>query len=301
MTPIPPENLEALKRLSMEIQNKSHEVRLNERNQALLKYMLDTPGETAAKSISELAQEREINTSTITRLAQKLGFKGFPELKQLFRDHLKGRKRFYSDHVKTYLEKVSQQPKDEDSTLKQVIRDEWSNVMLTTEAFDKERFSRIIDLMVNADRILIVGLRGSYAVAHYLGYYLKMIRQNVSLIGQAGHTLADDLAVLKPNDLLLAISISPYTKATVEACKMGRLNQADLVVITDRLSSPLILHTDDYLITPAESGYFFNPLVSVMICIETLLLELVKKLGATAVEQLKHTEYIMEKLEAETP
>lgn len=299
MTSLPPGNLEELKDFYVKIRTGEHEIKLNKRNLAVLKHMLDTPGETAAKSISELARENNINVSAITRLAQKLGFKGFPGLKEIFRDSLRQRKNFYSEQVKNFLRKGASEGDGKNSILKQVIQEEWSNVMLMADTFDEQRFKDIIRLMVNAERILIVGLRGSYSLAHYLGFYLKMIRDQVYLIGQAGHTLSDDLSMLNPKDLLVAISIKPYTKATVDACDMGELQSTDIIAITDSPSSPLAMKTDHFLVTPAGGDYFFNPMVSVIICIEALLSELVKELGDKAIERLQHTEYILGKLEAE--
>lgn len=294
-----PKNLEELKHLYVKIRNGTHEIQLTKRNLAILKYMLDSPDGTVAKSVSELARENGVNISTITRLAQKLGFKGFPDLKLIFRDSLKQRKNFYSDQVKNFLSKGPNADDKKRSILKRVIQDEWSNVMVMADTFDEKRFATIIQLLIHAERICIIGLRGSYPFAHYLGFYLKMIRDNVSLIGRAGHTLADDLSVLEPGDLLIAISLKPYTKATVDACSMSRLQSTNLIAITDSQSSPLVMETDHFLVTPAESDFFFNPMVSVIICIETLLSELVKELGDKAIQRLQRSEYILEKLEAE--
>lgn len=294
-----PKNIEELRHLYNQISNGEHPIHLTDRNLDVLKNMLAEPNETAAKSISEIARENDINMSAITRLAQKLGFSGFPSLKKVFRSSLKQRKGFYCEQVKKFLQKGSANHDGKTSFLERVIQDEWSNVMLMADTFDEQKFATIIKLMINAERILIVGLRGSYPLAHYLGFYLKMILDNVSLIGQAGHTLADDLSVLKPGDLLVAISINPYTKATVDACHIGKLQAVDIIAITDSLSSPLAGKTDNFLIASAKGDYFFNPMVAAIICIETLLSELVKQLGDKAIERLNHTEYILEELKTE--
>lgn len=295
----PPENIEELRHLYAQIRNGEHATRLTSRTLAVLKRMLDEPSETAAKSISEIARENDINISSITRLAQKLGFDGFPSLKDLFRSNLKQRKRFYSEQVKKFLHAGSAGHEGKTSILERVIQDEWSNVMMMADAFDEQQFAAIIKQLVNARHILIVGLRSAYPLAHYLGFYLKMIRDSVTLIGQAGHTLAEDLSVLNPGDLLIAISVNPYTKDTVEACRVCKNQGVDIVAITDRLSSPLVFETDNFLITSIEGDYFFSPIVAAIVCIETLLSELVKQLGDKAIQRLNHTEYILEKLETE--
>lgn len=294
-----PKSLEELRHLYIKIRNGEHATRLTDRTLAVLKRMLDEPNETATKSISEIARENDINISSITRLAQKLGFDGFPSLKDLFRSNLKQRKSFYSEQAIKFLQKGYAGHDGKTSLLERVIQDEWSNVMLMADAFDEQRFATIIKLMVNAERILILGLRSSYPLAHYLGFYLKMIRDRVTLIGQAGHTLAEDLSVLKPGDLLITISVNPYTKDTADACRICKHQAVDIIAITDSLSSPLAIETDNFLITSIEGDYFFSPIVAAIICIETLLSEMVKQLGDKAIQRLNHTEYILEKLETE--
>ncbi len=295
----PPQSLEDLRRTYISIRDGGHTIRLSERSLAVLEKMLDEPHETAAKSISEIADENEINISSVTRLAQKLGFNGFPGLKDLFRDHLKKRKSFYSEQVKRFLQKDQGAEGEKIPLLRQVIQDEWSNVMLMADAFDDRQFNRIVDLIVNARGIQIIGLRSSYPLAFYLGFYLKMIHRRVALIGQAGHTLAEDLANLGPGDLLIAIGVNPYTKGTVDACRICRQQEIDVFAITDSVSSPLTNETDNFLITSIQGDYFFSPIAAAVICIETLLSELVKQLGEQSLKRLNHAETILDAMDIE--
>ena len=171
--------------------------------------------------------------------------------------------------------------------------------MMTADAFDKQRFVAIIERMVKAERILVIGLRGAYPLAYYLSFYLKMVRDRVTLIGQAGHTLAEDLSVLDAGDLLIAISFNPYTKDTVDACRACKRQGVDIVAVTDSLSSPLALETDNFLINSVQGDYFFSPIAAAVICIETLLSELLKHFGAKAIDRLNRAEHVLGELGAE--
>ncbi len=294
-----PETLEELRHLYIKIRSGKTEIRLTERTLMVLKRMIDESNETATKSISEIARENDINISSVTRLAQKLGFNGFPGLKEVFRRNLKERKGFYSEQVKKSLQKRYAGKDGKTTLLEQVIQDEWGNVMVMADAFDEQQFAAVIRLMVNARRICIIGLRSSYPLAQYLGFYMKMIRDRVTLIGQGGHTLAEDLSVLKPGDLLIAISVKPYTKNTIDACRICKHQAVDIIAITDSIASPLAIETDNFLITSNEGDYFFSPVAAAIIYLETLLSELVKQLGDKAIQRLSHTEYILEALETE--
>jgi len=295
----PPQTPEELRRLYIDICNGNHELRLSERALSVLKGMLDAPNEAATKSISEIADEGGINISTVTRLAQKLGFEGYPGLKEVFRRNLKRRKPYYSEQVRRFLHQGHAGNEKKASLLERVIQDEWSNVMLMLDNFDESRFTAAVELIVNAEKIHILGLRSSYPLAHFLGFYLKMIRGRVTLLGRAGHTLAEDLSLLTPGDLLIAIGVNPYTRDTIAACRLTRQREVGIVAITDSVSSPLARETDNYLITSIEGDYFFSAIAAALICIETLLSELVNRLGEKAILRLNRTESVLEKLGVE--
>jgi len=294
-----PENLEELRQEYIKIRKGKQGRRFGVRTMAALEKMLDEPNETAVKSISEIARENGINTSSLTRLAQRMGFNGFPDLRAVFEQNLTQRKGFYSKQVEKFLQKRPVDGNTETELLGQIIQDEWSNVMLMLENFEDDRFVTTIDLIVKANKIVIVGLRSSYPLAYYLAFYLKMIRNDVSSAGQAGHTLAEDLSLLERDDLLIAIGLYPYTRDTVDACRIARKQKVDIIAITDSVSSPLASEAENILITPKQKDYFFTPIAAAVIGIETVLSAVVKQLGEKASRRLHHAEYILDKLKIE--
>ena len=294
-----PRNLEELRQKYVEIIKKDYQKRFGVRSLKILKKMLDAPAEAAVKSISEIAMEHETNTSTVTRLAQRLGYKGFPSFQRIFRQHLKEGPRYYSAQVKTFLESTHSGTETNGSSLQQVVQQEWGNVMTTLESYNKNRFKEIVELIIEAEHVGILGLRSVYALAFFFTYYLSLIRKNVVSFGKPGHSLAEDLAPLKRGDLLIAISVQPYTKDTVTACREVKRQGTDLVTITDTYSSPLAAETKYALIASGKGPYFFNPLTSAVIYVEALLSEVVKSLGNEAVMKLKRVENLFERMEIE--
>ncbi len=295
----PPQNIEALRLKYAEIVREGRQRRFGVHSLKILKAMLDSPAEAAVKSISQIAAEHGTNTSTVTRLAQRLGFSGFPAYQQIFRQQLRERSSFYSSQVKTFLEATGSTNHSNDSTLQQVVHQEWGNVMATLEKYDQTRFKPIVDLLVTANRVFILGLRGVFPLAFYLAYYLRLIRDNVMVLGKAGHTLAEDLSLLQDGDILLAISLRPYTRNTVVACREAKRRGAALVVITDTHSSPLAAESENILIASSTGPYFFTPLVSLAVYCEALLSEAVKSLGNEAVLKLKRVEKLFEHMDIE--
>lgn len=296
----PPKNLDELRQRYAEIIREGHQKRFGVSSLKILRAMLDSPAEAAVKSISQIAKENGTNTSTVTRLAQRLGFPGFPSYQQVFRQHLKQSASFYSTQVRNFLESTKSTIRSNDSTLQQVVHEEWGNVMTTLEKYDKATFKNVVNLLLEAERVFILGLRSVFPLAFYLAYYLRLIRDNIIVFGKSGHTLAEDLALLRQGDLLLAVSIRPYTKETIRACREAKRQGAELVTVTDSHSSPLAVETKNTLIASSKGPYFFTPLTSLVIYAETLLSEVVKSLGNEAVSRLKHVENLFERMDIET-
>lgn len=297
--PALPSNVEQLRQLYMDITRGVGDVKIGGRSLDVLKKMLDAPGDTAVKSISVLAQEHGISTSSLTRLAQRLGYGGFPGLQDLFRQEMRGRKNYYSDQVNRFLLSTGKAASDK-RPLQHMVQSEWGNVMTTMEDCNPEQYAFVASLVSKAPRVAILGLRGSYTLAFYFGYYLRMIRDNVTIIDNGGNTLAESLADLAEDDLLFAISVKPYTKYTVDACRIARENGLHVVAMTDSVSSPLAYETDNLLVISSKGDFYFSPITSGVLYLEALLTNAVKILGDKAVEKLRNNERLLDRLGVET-
>src|SRR3546814_17280161 len=76
---------------------------LGQKALAALIGMLEAPHRAAVQSISEIARDSGVDPSTLTRLGQRLGFQGFPELPELFRNHVVKRDGYYSSQTQQLL------------------------------------------------------------------------------------------------------------------------------------------------------------------------------------------------------
>ena len=99
----PSKDLDALKKAYFDIVLGKGNVKLSPRSAKNLKQMLEDPGGTSVKTISELAVDFNTHRSSLTRLSQKLGHDGFPSFQAVFRRELKGKKNFYSEQVNKFV------------------------------------------------------------------------------------------------------------------------------------------------------------------------------------------------------
>ena len=63
--------------------------RLSPQFQVAAKFLLDQPDEIAVSSMRSVAAQAKVQSATLVRLAQHLGFAGWPELKALFVEWLR--------------------------------------------------------------------------------------------------------------------------------------------------------------------------------------------------------------------
>lgn len=294
MTAIPPENLEQLRREYASILKASGRKKLGRRSLEVLKHMLNSPHSAAVRSISQLAADVGVSTSVITRMAQKLGYGGFPALQAVFRGHVNERTAYYSGQVERFLEQHANRPPDsEEHPLQRTVRTEWPNVIQSLELFDPVQYANAATLLEESENVYVMGLRSSYPVANFLAYYLKTIRRGVRLFDTHGNVLAEDLVDVGEGDLLFAISVHPYTRLTVDACRLAKERGAEVVALTDSQSSPLANEADNVLIISAASDSWFSSITAANLYVTTLLSELVARLGSDAVSRLRENELLL--------
>ncbi len=292
-----PQTIEELKDRIIFLNEKGGKQKIGKRAFNAIQNMLDNPNETAVFSISSLAEKNEINASTLTRLAKKLGFAGFNGLQNIFRHHVAETHKYYSYHVEQLLHPTEKD--DREDMMHLVAKEEMANIMKILEQTEATSLKNAAGALVNKRIVHILGLRASFSVAHYLSYYLGMIGISVKILGNLGHTLAEDLAEIEKEDTVVVISFRPYTKDTVVAWNMAKKVGAEIVSITDHAFSPIFNKNGSTLIIENRKPFFFDNTASTLVLIEALLAEVANLLGDQAIAELKKRELLFEELETE--
>jgi DNA-binding MurR/RpiR family transcriptional regulator len=86
---------------------------------------------------------------------------------------------------------------------------EMNNLRYLFEHFDMEALDKATELILNANRVYVLGLRTSSTLSNYLGFYLDVILNNVKVLNNSGvNSLYEEIIRIKDNDLLIVISYS---------------------------------------------------------------------------------------------
>jgi len=276
--PEPPRTLDDLRKLAKDSRTQATgSIAFGSRAESALATMLKSPARTAVLTISEIAADANVDPATLSRLGQKIGFDGFNGLHDIFRRHVTDNARFYSDHMEQLIERTSYQGSQDRWRI--LAESEADSVRATLESVE-ESLEEAADLMAGAKKIVVLGLRSTYAATFFLGSYLRLLRDGVTIAG--GPDLIDgDLAQLGERDLLVAATFRPYTKLTVLACEVAEKAGVPVLAITDR-RSPLAIRKRHRLPLIIDGVFHFNKALAPFFVAELLLVAVAEKLGRKA-------------------
>ena len=252
--------------------------------QAGAKYLLDHPDEIAVSSMRTIARNANVQSSTLVRLAQYLGFQGWPELKAIFVERVRSVPEGYAKRARS----ITRQ-KQSGSLIAQVFNAQRLNLDVT-EARNQSALLSAAKLIEKVKQVHIAGFRASYPMAFSFQYLYRLFRPNVQLIDAHAGTLEMALRAIGKDDAVVVISFAPYSSEALTVAREARNTGCKLLAITDSDVAPVALEADQSIIIGVESPSFFPSIVAGIAAIESLVELLVSRGGPAAVKQIEIAE-----------
>ncbi len=250
-----------------------------------LKYLIENQEEVIFLTASRLARRAGVSEATVVRLAQTLGFNGYPEMQRMLRNDF--RDRLASDGR---LEESVQQVHDEKDILTKVFQEDIHNLTRTLRELSVETFRHAVKKTAGAVQVYVVGLHQAYAPALVLTTYLSLIRDKVHLLEPGHDDIWNKLYGLTPDDLVLGISLSQYTRLTVESLAYAHEQGAEIGVITDSPLSPLAKQADWVLSVRCRLDSYVASFTATLSLVNALLTAISVQNPAKTLEALKRRE-----------
>ncbi len=188
--------------------------------------ILDFPGEIAAYSATELAGLADASKAAVTRLIRRLGYANFEEARRTVRDARK-----WGSPV--YLMSKDAEPGTFATRIHEQIEQDVGSINLTMEALYKENFEEIVRAIAGAQRVWLVGFRNSHYLAGYARWQFVQVRSDVHLLPAAGETVAEYMADLRPDDLLIVIGFRRRVAAVGQILDQAQIAKIPTLFITD--------------------------------------------------------------------
>lgn len=288
---LPPEDLAALQRLRIAIERQRLKLSLGRRSLRVLAAMLDNPRQVALSSITELAQQFDVSTATLSRLARELGFANYKAFARLFKQETGGQSHYYSQQARRL-------DLSERQTAQHLARLE---VMLTQiQTMNEESLlEQVAGLLYRGRRIKVYARRQSTSLATLLGYCLAMLRPRVTVLGAGELGASHSASLLEPGDVAVFIGFHPYSPSTVKVARVAQERGCRVIAITDSHQSPLAALAEWVLRVPVDSGFYSNSLVAASALIEILLDKAAVLAGSAGIAALEEREQLIVKMQDE--
>ncbi len=220
-------------------------------------YILSDYDKAAFMTASKLGKLVGVSESTVVRFASQLGYDGYPAmqraLQEIVRSKLTSIQRIQASNDTLFSADVVASGLHRDmDTIRQAI-----------EGIDRSAFETVVDKLMSARHIYILGVRSSSFLAGYLHFYLHLIFENVTLVttNSAGDILESILRI-GPGDVLVGISFPRYSQSTVKGVRYAHDRGADVVSITDSELSPLYPLSSVALMARSDMISFVDSLVA---------------------------------------
>jgi DNA-binding MurR/RpiR family transcriptional regulator len=234
MKPVPvPRDYDSLKALIV-----ARAAQLPRRMTQVAGYALENPDEIAFGTVASIAGNAGVQPSAMVRFSQALGYDGFSDLQEVFRERLRDRVLNYDERIAHLREHAGSRSK---STL---IFDGFSeaaqnSIHALRERLDSKLLEQAVDILAKADTIYVIGLHRMYAVSAYIAYaWGKLEVKNVLVEGRGTLGLSSTNFATK-RDCVLAVSFAPYASETAQLTDSVAKRNVPVVAITDSALSPL--------------------------------------------------------------
>lgn len=223
------------------------------------------PREVALHSMRECSRRAGLAPASLTRLAQALGFQGFEAIKHLCQESFSAQGG-YAGRAEV-LQASARKTQDWLAVLNEAQHANTASVAGLNQTAQLEAAA---DVMLKARRVYFLGLRASHGLALHLHYSYGLLAPNGVLVQGVGGTLSDQIGEIGGGDVLVAMSLAPYTRQTVDAVTQAREQGADLVVLTDSALSPIARSASHTLLFRADSPSYFQSMVGALALAEAL-------------------------------
>ena len=229
--------------------------RFSKGQKLIAQYILKNYDKVAFMTACKLGETVGVSESTVVRFANALGYSGYPKLQDALQELIKNKLTTVQrvDMVKEF--------NDDSAILKKIVKSDIDNIKDTLDEIDEKAFEEASNRILKARRIYILGMRSSFTIAQYLGFYLGIILDSVHVIRTDMGDAFEQVVKINEDDVLIAISFPRYSTKSYQIVSYAKEKGAHIISLTDSLFAPVASLTDNLLLVKSNMVSFVDSLV----------------------------------------
>lgn len=240
---------------------------LTRKQQALVAFIEHNPKIASFATTAELAGRVGVHPATVVRLAQLLGYPGFPE----FQEAIQHRYLASLDAVALMHDRAP--VRHGDISLASIDQD-MRNLSTTRSLLDPEALRRVATAILAARSILSVGFGSHAGMALIFSHLLRFLGLPAEAEYRGGVTLATRLTSLGPGDVVIGTSAWWVVRESRETLAVAKEQGATTVAIVDNRMSAMAQLADHVLLSRTESVSYFQSMLGPLAVLNALAAEI---------------------------
>ena len=263
--------------------------RFSKGQKLIAQYILKNYDKVAFMTACKLGETVGVSESTVVRFANALGYSGYPKLQDALQELIKIKLTTVQrvDMVKEF--------NDDSAILKKIVKSDIDNIKDTLDEIDEKAFEEASNRILKARRIYILGMRSSFTIAQYLGFYLGIILDSVHVIRTDMGDAFEQVVKINEDDVLIAISFPRYSTKSYQIVSYAKEKGAHIVSLTDSLFAPVASLTDNLLLVKSNMVSFVDSLVPALSIANALIVSVGMKEKEDIKQHFDDLEAIWEK------
>ncbi|MDO5545933.1 MAG: MurR/RpiR family transcriptional regulator [Eubacteriales bacterium] len=246
---------------------------------------LDTIGLCTSR---EVASAVGVSDTSVIRLIRKLGFDSYTQ----FRNAMNSR--ISSQYQREPSEKRQGEADSGRGMVDALSGMIFENLRRTFQRLDDATIHQIVDVLLQSRHKYIAGFHTTSGCAQYMATRLVKLLPHVIPVVNADSSSVEAILDIGPEDCLVVYSFLRYSRINAPLMKLAKQNGARVILVTDRVSSPLARKADIVLLTPiasADQSYSYAAPLAVS---EIILMKLIARSGTDGEARMHRVESLLE-------
>lgn len=248
--------------------------------------MLEHQMDLALYTAAELARKAGVSTATAARFIRVLGYTSYPSAKREIRETM-----HWGSPQGGLIDKAENEVHA--PSLEAVVKSNIDNIRATADSVSRETMDAICDACVAAERVVILGLRNGYGLAHYAAHFLGLIKEDVRVLPATGTSMAHELSGIRRNDVVLCFAFRRRPQKLPLLLSEIRAQGAITVLITDVSVSESAKAADHVIRCRCHSLAPFNSFTAATTMIDYIAWTVAARLGERSVERFRRIDRIV--------
>jgi DNA-binding MurR/RpiR family transcriptional regulator len=259
--------------------------RLSRVQKKLALYLLENWPEIPLLSIESIAEKAGVSTASVTRFARQFSHHGFYDFKERVK-----RDAFRKAFTPLDRFRLTNADLHGKQSLTRVAEQDVKNINKLLLSAPEESFNKLVALLEKSKRVYAFGVGISEIFSDIIAHIFNQIRKETYNLKNSVQPIEEKLLELTSDDLLILISLLPYSRRTIEYARLAREGNIPVIGISDNELSPLSRYATLMLAIPRENILFTSSISAFSVLVNAAAADIALKRKDDLIEWVKDSD-----------